>query len=378
MIPMTSSDRFRAEIQAVTRKKAFGLAKPKDGRSMLIYYAILAWESSTRGRNHEKAQAAYLYQVVKNCKQWLEAKSAKTTGSAPARRMIIQRVRQEAEAELVNYPEIQRALGSYNRHKQAGARPATPLYGVYAHERAVYDQHKAPPLSVPSTKSFSTVGARFAPSATIMESSGQTVNPKKSFQQLTLAEYMKLDTLLKTEHNVLYMSQIQRLHYMVDVDQATFSRATDGTPYHMNGSTVGNDLGMGAESQPYMYACDRYGNIFIVREGEFDRDGKKVQLNHSTLCAGRDVVCAGTISIKNGNLMGITNTSGHYRPDTEALSRVLRKLRDDDGVNLNNVIVADQSQNRNTTTGAAFLVQNTGYKCQFREPVIQALAGAVN
>jgi hypothetical protein len=135
---------------------------------------------------------------------------------------------------------------------------------------------------------------------------------------------------------------------------------------------------MGAYSQPYMYSCDRYGNIFIVREGEFDRDGKKVQLNHSTLCAGRDVVCAGTISIKNGNLRGITNTSGHYSPDTEALSRVLRKLRDDDGVNLNNVIVADQSQNRNTTTGAAFLVQNTGYKCQFREPVIQALAGAVN
>ena len=99
-------------------------------------------------------------------------------------------------------------------------------------------------------------------------------------------------------------------------------------------------------------------------------------MNHSTLCAGRDVICAGTISIKNGVLRGITNTSGHYQPNTDALTQLLRKLRDEDGVNLNTVIVADQSQSRNITIGAEFLRQNRGYKCRLNEPAIQALINA--
>jgi hypothetical protein len=170
------------------------------------------------------------------------------------------------------------------------------------------------------------------------------------------------------------MSQIQRLHYMVDVDQGVLSKAIDGTPFHMNGSTVADDLGMSRFGTLYLYACDRYGSLFIVKLGAFDGAGTTVQLNHSTLCAGRDVFCAGTISIKNGQLWGVTNNSGHYRPDTDALARFLRKLQNEDGVNLQIVIVADKSQTLNTTTGSAFLNQSRGYACRFKDPAIQALA----
>ena len=88
---------------------------------MVIYYAIKAWETSIRDqRNNTKLQAAYLYQIIKYCKHWLNQKGTKTTGSAPARKIVITRVYDEAVSELKNYPEIQRALGIYNRNKNDG------------------------------------------------------------------------------------------------------------------------------------------------------------------------------------------------------------------------------------------------------------------
>jgi hypothetical protein len=379
MTPMTPAHLFQTQIQAATQKKGFGLVKPKEGRTMLIYYAIDAWERSVVGNENPKAQVAYLYQVIKNCRHWITLKAAKTDGSTPARRIIIQRVLQEAQAELLNYPDIQRALGIYNQNKQRPARVATPLFGVYAHERTLYQQKKAPPLAKPSPQYFHPIDARYAPSGTLMDAQVGKLKLKhgRGFQSLTLAEYTKLDAILKHEPRVLYMSQIQRLHYMVDVDQGVFSKAIDGTPYHMNGTTVASDLGMGSGAVIYLYACDRYGSLFVVREGAFDGNGLTVQLNHSTLCAGRDVFCAGTISIKNGNLRGITNNSGHYRPDTHALTRFLTKLQNEDGVILHNVVVADQAQHFNTTTGAAFLSQNTGYADRYQDPVVQALVKAM-
>jgi hypothetical protein len=378
MTPMTNATLFRAQIQGATQKKGFGLVKPKEGRTLLIYYAIDAWEKSIQAGANPKAQAAYLYQVIKNCKHWIEQKATKTSGSAPARRNIIQRVLQEATAELMNYPDIQNALAIYNRNKQGPARVATPLFGVYAHERTLYEQKKAPPLVKRSSQQFGPITARYAPSASLMQKNLGKHMDERKFRNLTLAEYTKLDALLNHEHKVLYMSQIQRLQYMVDVDQGVFSRAIDGTPFHMNGSTVGADLGFniaGVGDGPYyMYACDRHGSLFVVRAEAFDGGGRKVQLNHSTLCAGREVICAGMISIKNGQLRGINNESGHYQPDTDALTRLLTKLQNEDGVNLQNVIVCDKAQNQNVTTGAAFLNQNRGYACRAKDPAIRALA----
>ena len=374
---MTSAQLFLTQIQGATQKKGLGLLKPKEGRTLLIYYAIDAWEKSVRATLNPKAQAAYLYQVIKYCKHWITQKATKTSGSALARRIIIQRVLQEATADLLNYPDIQTALAIYDRNKAQPARVATPLFGVYAHERTLYEQKKAPPLAKPSSEHFQPAAARYAPSATLMDRNVNKLKlkPGRMFANLTLAEYTKLDALLKHEHTVLYMSQIQRLHYMVDVDQGVFSKAIDGAQFQMNGSTVADDLGMARDSSLYLFACDRHGSLFVVRSGAFDGAGRTVQLNHSTLCAGREVFCAGTISIKNGQLRGITNNSGHYRPDTDSLTRFLTKLQNEDGVNLQNVIVADQSQTLNTTTGAAFLQQNKGYACRYQDPAIQALAG---
>jgi len=154
---------------------------------------------------------------------------------------------------------------------------------------------------------------------------------------------MELDRLLASQYQVLYMSKMQRLSYMAAIEDGRFYRATDGSVIDMSGTTVADDLGQGdaGEKATAIYACDRYGGLFLVKNDLNDKNGNSIQLNHSTLLAGNEVLCAGTISIKKGVLMGITNLSGHYRPDTIALKALLRDCQGED-VNLQSVLVMDQ------------------------------------
>jgi len=57
-----------------------------------------------------------------------------------------------------------------------------------------------------------------------------------------------------------------------------------------------------------------------------NEQGEAVVLHHSSLVAGKPVSCAGTISISNGKIEEITNTSGHYKPSEKDFSKMLRKL----------------------------------------------------
>jgi hypothetical protein len=93
----------------------------------------------------------------------------------------------------------------------------------------------------------------------------------------------------------------------------------------------------------FIYACDRYGSLFLVQNDMKDKNQNDLQLNHSTLLAGNEVLCAGTISIKKGALMGITNLSGHYQPDTNALTTMLRDWQQTDEVKFDTVLVIDRA-----------------------------------
>ena len=55
--------------------------------------------------------------------------------------------------------------------------------------------------------------------------------------------------------------------------------------------------------------------------------------NHSSFCAGREVICAGLIFFWKGQLLHIDNESGHYAPKHNALYRTVEIIRDS-GANL--------------------------------------------
>ena len=96
----------------------------------------------------------------------------------------------------------------------------------------------------------------------------------KTFTTLTFEEFMELDRLLATQYEVLYMSKMQRLSHMVAIEDGRFYRATDGSVINMQGNSVVSDLGVasgGGRSEEahrkatFIYACDRYGNLFLVQ-----------------------------------------------------------------------------------------------------------------
>lgn len=67
------------------------------------------------------------------------------------------------------------------------------------------------------------------------------------------------------------------------------------------------------------FVIDEYGNLYASNE-IFDRC---YSFNHSTLNAGKDVVCAGTLNVRNGQLRRIQNNSGHYRPSRTDLHNAI-------------------------------------------------------
>jgi len=349
---MTSADEFEKAIKKAT-KKGFGSTFKKPGRTTPIAAALRAYEESGARNEAQAERAAYLYQVIKNCNTWQRLKAGKTSGNTSNRRRVIVSLYNEAQLELRQYPLIAKTLDQYARKKGAGPKRSTGLKDVYAHEGKAYKNLKAQGQFVDPGQ------PRFAPSATLMNSKSDdtrvqntTFGMGKTFTNLTYEEFIELDRLLASQYQVLYMSKMQRLSHMVAIEDGKFYRAIDGSEIDMPGNTVESDLGVaqgaGKSEEEHrkatrIYACDRYGNLFFVKNDMKDKNQQSVQLNHSTLLAGNEVLCAGTLSIKKGTLFGITNLSGHYQPDTNALTTMLRDWQQNDEVDFTRVLIIDRA-----------------------------------
>ncbi len=71
-----------------------------------------------------------------------------------------------------------------------------------------------------------------------------------------------------------------------------------------------------------MYAMTGDGTIY------WSFDHRPGHVHHSTLVAGAPVACAGDMTVINGELIDVNNSSGHYRPPPRALDEMVRRLRE--------------------------------------------------
>jgi len=69
-----------------------------------------------------------------------------------------------------------------------------------------------------------------------------------------------------------------------------------------------------------IFVMDMSQRIYVSFDHEQDR------FHHSSILAGAAVSAAGDMTILGGKLLGISNSSGHYRPDAECIDRVLKRL----------------------------------------------------
>jgi hypothetical protein len=81
----------------------------------------------------------------------------------------------------------------------------------------------------------------------------------------------------------------------------------------------------------FAYAIDQYGDLISGDDAPKSSIGKMLQshqrFNHSSLNAGKDVICAGVMKVENGRLTYIDNMSGHYKPTKRNLLNALELLR---------------------------------------------------
>jgi len=86
------------------------------------------------------------------------------------------------------------------------------------------------------------------------------------------------------------------------------------------------------KGNPLTTVSDATIDFVIDSEGRFlgfPRPAKYIpgQLHHSSMVAGEDIIAGGTMKLKNGKLVKITNQSGHYKPKPYTLDTALKKLK---------------------------------------------------
>ncbi|MBK8977224.1 MAG: hypothetical protein IPM29_15035 [Planctomycetes bacterium] len=227
-------------------------------------------------------------QVYKECRHWLKAKEGKTSSNSLRRQTKIKYLVDQALVWIQHLdPNLGQALLRFNEKKAGGAHAgAKPLAGVYQHERSLYVQS----------------GKTHAPSGTMLDARFNSAQfGGKAFGDLTEAEFAQLDRQLGQKFPVVYlpkMDRLQRLVFVQDHRLITF----DGSPLTTQGEGG------------WPYAIDRYGNLFTTDDRAVDG-----QFNHSSFNAGNDVICAGMIRAQNGQLLGLSNNSGHYKPSQQHL-----------------------------------------------------------
>ncbi|HZT30795.1 MAG TPA: hypothetical protein VFA33_12975 [Bryobacteraceae bacterium] len=312
------------------------------------------WEGRGLG---QQAQERLLYNLWKECGKWLKHKEQKPNQGSELfqrRKNNVENLQSATMEELFQIsPNVRQALGWYEERKRQGPLGfgLKPLSPGYERERQYYElQGKQSGSSI----SESRIGIHV---------DFQWDDPRmrkfvgKTRQQLTMDEALKLAKLFN-DPPVVFRNKIERLRNLAMVGDDGLFYDIDGNPILMNALRLG-------KYRKYVYAMDKYGNVFtddlgIKQYVKYNPQTGRHTLeqtdtfNHSSLLAGGEVLCAGCIHIgydahrqreKAGWLSAIDNNSGHYKAGSEHLRNAVVALRDQ-GVDIAWVRVLDASGGR--------------------------------
>jgi hypothetical protein len=171
------------------------------------------------------------------------------------------------------------------------------------------------------------------------------VAPAGTFGSLKQAEFVKLAEGIKGASQMYWCTKEQRLRNRITYarDRGIWEAIDKKVVHHTcaPGGSVGHELGL------RLFAMDRYGNLFVdninftfmQQSGMVGSTANSILVaknrgivNHSSICAGREVICAGCLFIWHGQLIHIDNNSGHYAPTPDHLRNLLAILIKDTGL----------------------------------------------
>lgn len=211
------------------------------------------------------------------------------------------------------------------RSAGTAARPTQGLSGGYKVEREIYLGAKKKANPVSGTTLHEAINALTDPNsisydAKLAQELGGNKVLSKNFDAMTAKDWQTIEGIMqkmeKTQgtmkRHVLFLKKSERLAFMAIVQNGKLCKS-DGTFWDT-----------GAWDEPF--AMDEYGNLFIGQGAVLPTTAR---LNHSSLLAGKDVLCAGTLQIQGGVLKKFNNNSGHYKPTGTHVYQGLLALQDE-------------------------------------------------
>lgn len=280
--------------------------------------------------------------------------------SSRRRRHAVKELIAEAYDGLMEHDKFfARAFALYNGRKDGGAsKIRKSLAGHYKQELRTYMQsNKTVARSMQDEslnhafrglKKVGKPGDYAKPLQKFVESDGKiTINSEKAIEQMDDSELVALITAAE-QHGVglatrvAFMDRLERLRFMK-------------TPRNGRLFDLGDSL---ITDKPYRtveggeaWVMDVYGNLYCHPDTSRDWEATKTngqrkvhrsgapihsyRFNHSALCAGNEVLCAGLIGTdQNGRLERIDNNSGHYKPGLEHLRKAMDILVNEFGLDV--------------------------------------------
>jgi hypothetical protein len=286
-----SAEDFKSQTKATASVCGFSSHFKSRGSSMdAIDQALAEWDVLHSGSKVNMAEQARLITLAKlksGCRAYLATNDSKSSALSSYRRSVVQKLLQACEA-------AESYVGKRGKTNAAGGPGATKsLEAGYANERAQYThfQKQSNPYS-----------------GTALHGAG------KDPAAMGMGQFVATSAHLGVER-VEFMKRDERVEHLLIVKDGLCYQG--GVPYSCDTKSGTGYVAVKAAT----FAMDRYGNLFSKKVAAASREG--LRFNHSTYLAGKEVICAGTITCLDGKLLKITNMSGHYRPNADALRSAL-------------------------------------------------------
>jgi hypothetical protein len=242
-----------------------------------------------------------LVSMIAACRQWLQVKQGKTTALALQRGVAVNTLAQQAFARLQfeHFEMRKRSQPNYN---------VRGLQGGYGHERTTY---------VNSNKTVALSGSTV--SSLIHNAPVIGINPVPQFNNMTTNEFTQL-----VNNYAPGMALPTEVHFFTKQDRiGRLAVVLNHLLY------TGPNLLLDTNGNDWAWVMDGYGNLYTTdHHVEEDSLGQHERFNHSTLNAGKDVVCAGILQADQGYLTYLDNASGHYKPQRANVVEALQIIKD--------------------------------------------------
>jgi hypothetical protein len=337
------------------KRKAVGHTVHKNPYAQDIYTLLQAYEAA----NTPNKEMKILVLIYFLCLQYELAKfgtrdKTSKTGMFKKTNMILllkEQIETEMDSPAFKQKYANKLAGeSYKGGVQrAAAGNGTQLKGAYGIESI------APRANDANKYGLSTQIPAFGMSLLTqeMEMDFQT-NHGMGGTQSSTAAHNKITNMTMSE----LFKQMHELWSNVNVGGMSFKffDSTDRQQYlatYVNGAwTCNNKTPYTTGHYPSMYIMDMAHNMYFP-------DGIRTgggEFNHSSMLAGKPVLCAGEVTINGaGRMTHIDNNSGHYKPDKNALKQVVKVLLNEYRIPAMGLWVTNQV-NQERKSAALFLV----------------------